>query len=72
MKKIIIPILLIFMSCNSKATETTVYPFKGILIDVISSEHKMMIKHDEVPGYMMETIPPPSPPGRGPVLTYLM
>ena len=54
MKKIIIPVLLIFMSCNSKTTETTVYPFKGILIDVISSEHKMMIKHDEVPGFMME------------------
>jgi len=42
------------MSCNNKTTETTVYPFKGILIDVIYSEHKMMIKHDAVPGFMME------------------
>ena len=42
------------MSCNSKSNETTVYPFKGILIDIMSSEYKMMIKHDEVPGFMME------------------
>ena len=30
------------------------YPFKGIVIDVFKEQNKMMIKHDEVPGFMME------------------
>ena len=30
------------------------YPFKGIVIDVFKEQQKMLIKHDEVPGFMME------------------
>ena len=42
------------MSCNSKSNETTVYPFKGILIDIMSSEYKMMITADDGTSFIFE------------------
>ena len=52
-KKILFLLILLF-SCGDKTPEYTMYPFKGIVIDVFKEQQKMLIKHDEVPGFMME------------------
>ena len=44
---------MLLTSCN-KFQEPIVYSFKGVIIDIFNQEQKMMIKHDEVPGFMME------------------
>ncbi len=54
MHKILIPLLIFLLSCENKQKDPTIYPFKGIVIDVFKDQNKMMIKHDEVPGFMME------------------
>ena len=45
-------ISLLLISCNNNL-EPTIYPFKGVVIDIFSDKQKMMIKHDEVSGFMM-------------------
>ena len=52
-KKISFLLILLF-SCVDQKPEYTIYPFKGIVIDVFKEQQKMLIKHDEVPGFMME------------------
>jgi len=52
-KKILFLLILLF-SCVDKKPEYTMHPFKGIVIDVFKEQQKMLIKHDEVPGFMME------------------
>ena len=54
MYKIIIITFLFLVSCNKQELEPIIYPFKGVIIDIFQEEQKMMIKHDEVPGFMME------------------
>ena len=54
MHKILIPLLIFLLSCENKQKNPTIYPFKGIVIDIFKDQNKMMIKHDEVPGFMME------------------
>jgi protein SCO1/2 len=54
MHKILISLLILLCSCGQKKIEPVIYPFKGIVIDVFKEQRKMMIKHDEVPGFMME------------------
>ena len=59
MKKIIFIVLLIVLLSilflhNNKKQELTIHSFKGIIIDNYFEDFKMMIKHDEVPGFMME------------------
>ena len=44
--------ILVFMS--KQENPITTYPFKGIVIDIFEDKQQMMIKHDEVPGFMME------------------
>ena len=46
--------MLCFSACHKQNRQPISYPFKGIVIDIFSSDHKMMIKHDEVPDFMME------------------
>jgi protein SCO1/2 len=53
MKKILI-LLLILFSCSEQKKQPKSYPFKGVIIDIFKEQKKMMIKHDEVPGFMME------------------
>ena len=66
MKKTILLILLICISCN-KSTDPTVivspvkekpivatYQFQGIIIDIMNETQQMLIKHDEVPDFMMK------------------
>ena len=48
-------LLFIFLfSCSKQESEITSYPFKGVIIDIYNDKSQMMIKHDEVPGFMME------------------
>tara|TARA_Y100001968_G_scaffold47596_1_gene37862 strand:+ start:99 stop:983 length:885 start_codon:yes stop_codon:yes gene_type:complete len=47
-------ITIILYSCAQQESKPIVYPFKGIIIDIFYEDQKMMIKHDEVPGFMME------------------
>ena len=54
MYKVIILTILCFTACHKQNDKPISYPFKGVIIDIFNSEHKMMIKHDEVPGFMME------------------
>ena len=54
MYKIIIITFLFLVSCNKQELEPIIYPFKGVIIDIFQEEQKMMIKHDEVSGFMME------------------
>ena len=54
MHKILISLLILLCSCGQKKIEPVIYPFKGIVIDIFKEQKKMMIKHDEVPGFMME------------------
>tara|TARA_B110000263_G_scaffold227722_1_gene220282 strand:- start:1655 stop:2536 length:882 start_codon:yes stop_codon:yes gene_type:complete len=54
MHKILISLLILLFSCGQKKIEPVIYPFKGIVIDIFKEQRKMMIKHDEVPGFMME------------------
>ena len=53
MKKILI-LLFILFSCSEQKNQSKSYPFKGVIIDIFKEQKKMMIKHDEVPGFMME------------------
>tara|TARA_Y100000591_G_scaffold74970_2_gene62439 strand:+ start:684 stop:1562 length:879 start_codon:yes stop_codon:yes gene_type:complete len=53
MIKIFLIILFLF-SCSKQENPITTYPFKGIVIDIFEDKQQMMIKHDEVPGFMME------------------
>ena len=46
-------ILILFLN-NNQTKKITIYPFKGIIIDNYFEDFKMMVKHDEVPGFMME------------------
>ena len=59
MKNIIFLSVLIFISCADKHNENHIqkikkYEFKGIVINVMNESQQMLIKHDEVPGFMME------------------
>ena len=54
MYKVIIITILCFTACHKENSEAISYPFKGVIIDIFNSQHKMMIKHDEVPDFMME------------------
>ena len=54
MHKILLFLLILLFSCEENKQKATMYPFKGIVIDVFKEQNKMMIKHDEVPGFMME------------------
>ena len=49
MKKIALIIVFIFISCDSKIT----YPVNGIILEVNNNNRKILIKHDEIPGFMM-------------------
>lgn len=53
MYKFFLLLLLLLFSCENKK-EPIIYPFKGIVVDIFKEENKMMIKHDEVPDFMME------------------
>ena len=54
MHKILLFLLILLFSCGENKQKPIMYPFKGIVIDVFKEQNKMMIKHDEVPGFMME------------------
>tara|TARA_B110000014_G_C20121184_1_gene594236 strand:+ start:83 stop:964 length:882 start_codon:yes stop_codon:yes gene_type:complete len=54
MYKSILFSLLCFVACNKQDASPTIYQFKGIVIDIFDADQKMMIKHDEVPGFMMK------------------
>jgi len=53
MYKIFLLLLILLFSCENKK-ESIIYPFKGVIVDIFKEKNKMMIKHDEVPGFMME------------------
>jgi len=66
MKKTILLILLICISCKKSTDPTAIvspvkekpivatYQFQGIIIDIMNETQQMLIKHDEVPNFMME------------------
>ena len=53
MYKIFFLLLILLCSCENNK-EPIIHPFKGVVVDIFKEKSKMMIKHDEVPGFMME------------------
>ena len=37
---------------SPQKTKTDIYKFSGIIVDILDDENKMIINHDEVPGFM--------------------
>ena len=42
------------ISVAEQSINQNVYQFKGVIINIINDKQQMLIKHDEVPGFMME------------------
>lgn len=38
---------------TAKADDPKRYPLKGVIVDILTDQSALMVKHEEIPGYMM-------------------